>query len=151
MLIFGIIMYISLTHKITCLIMAFLMLFTSVGFSADVHFCKGEFKSFSLVGEASSCHTAKKSCPHHANMNVEDNNEKDCCTNEKFEVDDLDVDYNVFAEVELTDLQIQFVASLVYSLFTLTPPSSNTISPFPDNKVLLPPKDIYVLLERFLL
>jgi len=131
--------------------MAFLMFFASVGFSADVHFCKGEFKSFSLVGEASSCHTAKKSCPHHANMVTEDGHEKDCCTNEKFEVDDLDVDYNVSAEVELTDLQIQFVASLVYSLFTLTPPSSNTISPFPDNEVLLPSKDIYVLLERFLL
>ena len=144
-------MNLSVTYRITCLIMALLMLITSVGFSADVHFCKGEFKSFSFVGEASSCHTAKKSCPHHANMVVEDSNEKDCCTNEKFEVDDLDVDYNVSAEVELTDLQIQFVASLVYSIFTLTPPSSNTISPFPDNKVLLPSKDIYVLLERFLL
>jgi len=144
-------MNISGTYRITCLIMAFLMLFTSVGFSADVHFCKGEFKSFSLVGEASSCHTAKKSCPHHANMVTEDGNEKDCCTNQKFEVEDLDVDYNVSAEVELTDLQVQFVASLVYSLFTLAPPSDCTISPFPDNKDLLPARDIYVLLERFLL
>lgn len=131
--------------------MAFLMFFTSVGFSADVHFCKGEFKSFSFIGEASSCHTAKKSCPHHANMVVEDKSEKDCCSNQTFEVDDLDVDYNVSAEVELTDIQIQFVASFIHSFFLPTPPSRNTKSTFLDTKDLLPPRDIYVLLERFLI
>lgn len=141
----------SNTYRIICLVMAFLMFFTSVGFSADMHFCKGEFKSFSIIGEASSCHTTMKSCPHHANMIVEDSKENDCCTNEKFEVDELDADYNVSAAVELTELQIQFVASFVYSFITLSLPTSSTISPFPDNNDLLPSRDIYVLLERFLL
>lgn len=126
------------------------MFFTSVGFSADVHFCKGEFKSFSFIGEASSCHTAKTSCPHHVNMDIEEDVKKDCCTNQSFEIDDLDADYNVSAEVKLTDLQIQFVASFVYSFFSLSPPRVAT-STFLDTNDLLPPRDIYVLLERFLI
>jgi len=138
-------------HRIISLTLAIMMLFTSVGFSVDLHFCNGEFKSFSLIGEASSCHTAKKSCPHHANMIVEDDSAvKDCCTNQSFEVDDLDADYNVSAEVELTDLQIQFVASFVHSFFALSPPREVS-SDFLDTKDQLPPRDIYVLLERFLI
>lgn len=138
-------------YRIISFGLALVMLVTSVGLSADFHYCKGELKSFSLIGEAQSCHTAQKSCKHHADMEVSTDSEKDCCSNKTVEVEDLDSDFSVSPDLELTDLQIKFVASLVYSLFTLTPPSSNTISPFPDNKDLLPSKDIYVLLERFLL
>ena len=140
----------SALHRITALTLAFMMLITSVGFSADFHFCKGELKSFSLIGEASSCHTAKKSCPHHKNMVIEDKAEKDCCSNQSIEIDDLDTDYTVSADIELTDLEIKFVASYVYAFFTLVPPPV-VHSTFLDQKVLRPSRDIYVLLERFLL
>ena len=140
----------SVSHRIISLVMAILMLFTSVGFSADLHFCKGELKSFSVFGKAESCHTMKKSCSHHENMVVADTSEKDCCSNKTIEIDDLDTDFNVALDVELTDLQVKFVASFVCSFFSLSPPRV-VKSTFYDAFDPLPPMDIYVLLERFLI
>ena len=94
-------------YRITSLILAILMFFTSVGFSADFHFCKGELQSFSFLGEAESCHTVKKSCPNHVNMIITDSPKKDCCSNKTIEVDDLDIDFNVSPDVELTDIIVQ--------------------------------------------
>lgn len=140
----------SVSHRVTSLVLALLMLCTSIGFSADLHFCKGELKSFSLFGEAESCHTSKRSCPHHENMVISDNSEKECCSNKTIEIDDMDSDFNVAASVELADLQIKFVSSFVYSFFSLSPPRV-VKSTFYDAYDPLPPMDIYVLLERFLI
>ena len=137
-------------HRTTSLTLAILMLFTSVGFSADLHFCKGEFKSFSLFGKAESCHTVKKSCPHHSNKVVSDQSEKDCCSNKTIEFDDLDSDYNISIDAELTDIQLKFVTSFVCSFFSITP-NRVVKSSFLGPNDLLPPTDIYVLLERFLI
>ena len=126
------------------------MLCTSVGFSADLHFCKGELKSFSLFGKAESCHTVKKSCPHHANMVVIDQSEKDCCSNKTIELDDLDSDFNISIDAKLTDIQLKFVNSFIYSFFSIAP-TKVVKSSFLDPNDLWPPTDIYVLLERFLL
>ena len=63
-------------HRITALTMAFLMFFTSVGFSVDIHYCKGDLKSFSLIGEASACHQTKKTCPRHKEMESEEKSEE---------------------------------------------------------------------------
>ena len=137
-------------HRIISLILALVMLCTSVGFSADVHYCKGELKSFSLIGEATSCHTVRKSCPHHKMMKVDAEEKMDCCENHKLEVDDLDTDFTVAADVELTDLEFKFIASFVYSFFNLAPPQV-VKSTFLEKKALLPSMDIYVLLGRYLL
>lgn len=126
------------------------MLFTSVGFSADLHFCKGELQSFSFFGEAESCHAMKKSCPNHSNMVVSDKAEKDCCSNKTIEVDDLDTDFNVSPDAELTGLQLKFINSFVYSFFSLSPPRV-VKSSFLNTHATLPPMDIYVMLERFLI
>ena len=140
----------SALHRITSLTLAILMLFTSVGFSADLHFCSGELKSFSLFGEAESCHTVKKSCPHHANMVVSDKAEKNCCSNKSIEIDDLDTDFIVSADVKLTDFEVKFVASFVYTFFRLSPPRVVKFVLL-ETHDQLPPQDIYVLLERFLI
>jgi hypothetical protein len=137
-------------YRITSLILAILMFFTSVGFSADFHFCKGELQSFSFLGEAESCHTVKKSCPNHVNMIITDSPKKDCCSNKTIEVDDLDIDFNVSPDVELTDIQFKFVTSFVQSFFSLSPLKVEKSSLL-DTHDPLPPMDIYALLERFLI
>ena len=138
-------------HRITALTMAFLMFFTSVGYSVDFHYCKGDLKSFSLVGEASTCHGMTKTCPRHAEMQVEEKSENsNCCSNETIVIDDLDVDYNFSIEAELTDLQVKFVSAFVYTFNDFSLPKVEKIS-FLENHNPLPPMDIYVLLERFLI
>ena len=138
-------------HRLTALTLAILMFCTSVGFSVDLHYCKGGLKSFSFFGEAPSCHTSKKSCPHHESLQAEDDSEKkDCCNNETAEFDDLDEDFTLSAGIEFSELNIEFLASFIYSFSGVTFPivSSHTFLESNNNK---PPIDIYVLLERYLL
>ena len=138
-------------HRNTALILAFLMFFTSIGFSVDFHYCKGDLKSFSFIGKASACHQTKKACPRHKEMKSEEkSNDSKCCSNETVVVEDLDVDYNFSSDAELTDLQVKFVTDFVYTLNGLTLPNI-VKSDFPKTDDPLPPRDIYVLLERFLI
>ena len=62
----------SITYRIIALTMAFLMFFTSVGFTVDMHYCQGKLKTFNFFGKAKSCHEVgegMKDCPFHAQMN----------------------------------------------------------------------------------
>ena len=68
----------SSTYRLIALMMAFLMFFTSAGFTMDMHYCGGELKSVSFFGKAKTCHdmageneTPKKDCPHHKKMMAE--------------------------------------------------------------------------------
>lgn len=141
----------TVLHRIIALTLAFVMFFTSVGFSVDIHYCRGDLKSFSLIGEASTCHQAKKTCPSHKEMMSEETSEDSkCCSNKTVVVDDLDVDYDISPDVELTDLQVKFVTARVYTLNGFTFPEV-VKSDFPKTDDPLPPRDIYVLLERFLI
>jgi hypothetical protein len=140
----------SYPYRLFAASLAMLMFFTSLSFSADVHFCNGDFKSFSLVGEASSCHTAKKSCSHHKDIGIEKDSERDCCKNKTIKIDDLDKDFNLSAEMELTDLQIQFLIFFVPKFFFVASPIK-VKSDFPAMNDPLPSEDIYVLLGRFLI
>lgn len=137
-------------HRIIALVMAFLMFFTSAGFSVNVHYCKGELKSFSLIGEAESCHAAKKSCPHHAKMQIEEDKASDCCSNETVVVDDLDTDFNVAQNAEFTNFEIKFVTAFVYAFNNVTTQNVSKTSCF-ETYDPWPPRDIYVILERFLI
>ena len=91
------------TYRILALTMAFLMLFTSVGFSMDMHYCQGQLKSISLIGKAKNCHElqdvksdhckkAKKSC-NHSTDNISQKEAEGCCSNITVIVDELDEDF----------------------------------------------------------
>ena len=105
---------VTATYRTLALALALLMFFTSTGFSVDMHYCKGEFKSFSLFGKAKSCHADTKiTCPHHKNMTAE---KKDCCTNQRhtFRADqDLQQAQNV--DFALTKPLQNFVAAYIFT------------------------------------
>lgn len=44
-------------------LLLFPFLLGAVGFSVDMHFCKGELKTFALFGEAPSCHAQQQTTP----------------------------------------------------------------------------------------
>jgi len=144
-------MKVKSVHRITALTMALLMCFTSVGYSVDFHYCKGDLKSFSVVGEATTCHGTMKSCPRHVEMQIEEKSEdSSCCSNETIIIDNLDADFNVSPDVELTDIQVKFVSAFVYTFNDFSLPKVVKSSFFEKHNPL-PPRDIYVLLERFLI
>lgn len=79
------------TYRFLAVTLAGLLLVTSTGVAADLHFCGGELKGFSLLGEAKSCHeqeavAARPAC-HQAAHNeslpaAADACQQDCCHNE---------------------------------------------------------------------
>ena len=106
-------------HRIFALSMAFLMLGVSAGFSADFHYCQGEFKNFALYKKAKSCHelaAMKASCHmssdektscHSAKVKCSGEEKEGCCTNDTVLVQ-LDVDFG-FGAIDLdTTIDSQF-------------------------------------------
>ncbi len=143
-------MIVNKTYRITTLTMALLMFFSSVGFSIDFHYCKGEFKSLSLIGKAKSCHEGKKVCRHHTkdqNISKKDNN---CCSNNELQVQSWDKDFTQVAAVEFSDLSFKIEHLSIITLSYTSPPKV-VRSTFLKDFSLSPPMDIYVLLERFLI
>lgn len=101
------------------------------------------------MGEAKSCHAKMSQCPRHSA--VDDSADKsDCCSNKNVQVDELDSDYNTSPSVELTDKEVQFAASFVLSYVVSLPTVPAEINDY-KKEVPIVSRDIYVLLERFLL
>ena len=102
--------------RIISLSLAILIGFTSIGYSADLHFCKGNLKSMAFFGTAKSCHEmAMKASCHHKKESIpnsetcSDETEKDCCKNEKvtdnFEYDGVSILQEYITETVPLDLE----------------------------------------------
>ena len=144
-------------YRTTALLMAFLMFFTSVGFSIDMHFCRGQLKSVNLLGKAKSCHVvgaAMKNCPHHQQAQTAVNKtikKKDCCENQlKYFHLDQDQQQNTasFSLSSLSSLQFIVVNLSTYSSTSFSNQEVTT------DHLYKPPvlfRDIPVLFANFLL
>lgn len=148
------------TYRIIALTMAFLMFFTSVGFTVDMHYCQGELKTFNFFGKAKSCHEmgqGMKDCPFHAQMKQanksEDStiNKKGCCSNKTLNFQyDQDQQYQVDNAVVISPQLEYFVIAFVEVFINSSVVETNKPS-FALYKPPLIPRDIYVLLETYLL
>ena len=134
------------------------MLLSSTGFSIDLHCCQGQLKSFSLFGEAKSCHSQtdqghckqkKKTC-HAAFSSQNEASKKDCCSNKTIKVEKSD-DVKI-ETAEIPPFQVKFFTAFV-QVFLLK-------KKIDLNKVIIPHlnyvppllnKDIPVLIQSFLL
>ena len=147
-------------YRVTALILAFLMFFTSVGFSVDMHYCQGNLKSFSLLGKAKNCHEMAKgmaNCPHHQKMAEKEPlnpgcslDKKDCCQN-KLQHFQSDEDQKMQSANFELNLQLQsFIVAFTVAFFVDTFIESDHPA-FALYKSPLIPRDIPVLFESFLL
>lgn len=146
----GILRFISLT-------LSMVMLVTSVGFAVDMHYCKGELKSFSFVGKAKTCHemmTTAPACPMHAKMAKDENgtcssDKKNCCENEVIYVQSDQDQMPGFSLVLDKSVQ-QFVVAFVFGFLQSDFTQLDTISG-QDYQPPLLLRDIPVLIQSFLL
>ena len=150
----------SITYRTIAFSMAFLMFFTSVGITVDMHYCNGKLKTFSFFGKAKSCHDIGEGmidCPFHCKMklaNKSDSNnfsKKDCCSNKTLYLQsDQDqqnqVDNAVVVSQQLQQFAIVFVAIVLNTSVLETEKPSYALYRPP-----LIPMDIYVLLETYLI
>ena len=85
-----------LSIKLVALFLCFLMVFSSIGLSIDIHICQGSIKSVSFFGNKATCEMMKndaKNKSFHCKMSkskhcakMGSKKQKDCCHNEKIEV-----------------------------------------------------------------
>jgi hypothetical protein len=89
--------------RIISILLIPMMLFASVGYAVDFHYCQGNLKSFSFAGKAASCHNAVadksvKTCPFHSADQLANSGislEKTaCCQNETLQFHS-DIDQNL--------------------------------------------------------
>ena len=150
----------SITYRIIALTMAFLMFFTSVGFTVDMHYCQGKLKTFNFFGKAKSCHDmgeGMKDCPFHAQMNETNKSEgstiskKGCCSNKTLHFQS-DQDHQLqTADFVVTKQLKQFVIAYVSVFLGEDFDLKREVIAFARYKPPLIPRDIPVLHQAFLL
>lgn len=142
-------MQISKKYRILSLLMAFLMAFSSVGYSVNLHYCQGSLKGFSLFGKAKSCHESRTQCPNHK-QTMTTAQENDCCSNKTLSVDNLD-ELSLFSDIPgLWNNNISYIINL------FSASESDMSLPQTESMVLLRPpplynRHIYILYETLLL
>ncbi|WP_235297615.1 HYC_CC_PP family protein [Portibacter marinus] len=132
--------------------LAILMFSTSMGFSMDVHFCQGKLKSVAFFSEAKTCHETMVQCPRHGMMKVSvPSKDKDCCSNQSVEMDQLDADFNLSSSLQLTEDTEIFIAAFIQTFFTDLNSIKVPKTIPPNHYFALLDRDIYALNEAFLL
>ena len=146
------------TYRPIALLMALLLLTSSVSFAVDMHFCKGELKSISFWGKAPSCHeqvAAKVSCHHHRKMMAEKGEaaleKSNCCDNRTVQVEaDHERQTQTAMELELNPSLQYFLMAYTVSLLPAED-IARTLAPYLNYKPPLILRDIPVLNQSFLL
>lgn len=142
--------------------MALLMLLVSTGFSIDFHFCQGQLKSFSLVGEAASCHNEDKesTCAQGkmachatsmANQGESGTCDKGCCSNIQFELSSIDeTDQKIVIETSVLPSNKALSAIIPTTILWLGALSKH-IHPYLNYRPPILDKQIILLIQSFLL
>ncbi|HDZ07383.1 hypothetical protein LCGC14_0118780 [marine sediment metagenome] len=135
----------KLVHKFISVIMAVVVLLTTMSFSIDMHYCGDMLVDFSIVEQVKSCgmEKVKTDCD---NLNF---TQKSCCTDTQLIVEGAD---NMKASFDQLSFEQQiFITSFTYSYINLFAGiDSNTIS----LKYYSPPfvkQDVQVLHQLFLI
>lgn len=92
--------------QLCALVLAVMVLISSKSYTIDFHYCQGQLKSFSILGEAKNCHEMASKMPscHHKKNNLENSRscaeeDNNCCNNELVHVESdfnkqiLNIDY----------------------------------------------------------
>lgn len=148
----------SLSHRITAISMALLMMLSSTGFSMDVHYCQGQIKSISFFGKAKSCHEkqetspchqTKKSC-HHNEDGVSKTEKDNCCHNETVVIEKSDLDATATQIATVQDIQLDFIAAFI-AVYVFNYSVQTDYRPYAQYKPPLPDRDVQVLYQTFLI
>ena len=97
-------------HKITSLFMAFVVFFSTMSFTIDMHFCGDTLVDSSIFKKARTCEMEMQKTKATSECSI---TKKDCCSDEQIIIEGQDELKISFDELSL-DQQF-FVASFVYS------------------------------------
>ncbi len=143
--------------------MAVLMLFSTVGFSMDIHYCGGEIDNVAFYSKADECKMMKKgtenklpSCHQtkektcHTNSNGQSFSKKSCCDNQTITLQSL-TDSEISNSFEIANVDLTFVTVFILSNFNLFDVDNNQSIEFFDYSPPLLKQDVTVLHQVFLI
>lgn len=135
-------------HPAGAVLMALLVLFSTLSFSMDMHFCGGRLVDFSLFEKAESCGMMPEAADVPGDCLVGKAG-MDCCSDVRILVEGQE-DFKVSFDQLTVDQQF-FITSFVYAYYSLFEATEN--SPRKDWGYAPPPliQDVQVLYQTFLI
>ena len=133
-------------HKIVSILMSFVVLFSTMSFTIDLHYCGDTLMDTAIFQKAKTCGMEIQKTATSSDCSKA---KKDCCKEEQIFVEGQD-ELKISFEKLSFDQQI-FVASFVYSfenLFEYFEENAHTFSEYPPPLIV---KSIYKLDETYLI
>jgi len=135
----------KLIHKIMSLSMAIVVLFSTMSFTMDMHFCGGTLMDTAIFQQVKTCGMEMEN-PLTEGCSV---TKKSCCSDEQVVLDGQD-ELQLHAE-QITLEQQVFIASFVYSYINLFESVDKKKTAFEAYKPPLVDKEIFKLDETYLI
>lgn len=136
----------SIFHKIVSVFMAILVMFTTMSFTIDMHYCGETLVDYSLTQSAHSCGMDMEVPTSDCEIQVL---EDSCCTDKQVLIEGQDELKHSFDTLSLE--QQNFVASFFYSYINLFEDLDSNIIPFRDYNPPFLIRDIQKLHETYLI
>ena len=132
-------------HKIMSFLMAFIVLFSTMSFTVDMHYCGDTLVETAIFQKAKGCGMEMES-PSTEGCSIM---KKDCCSDEQIFIDGQDELQLSFEKISFE--QQQFIASFVYTYINLFEGLSENVIPNQDYSPPLVKRDIQALYEVYLI
>ncbi|WP_271393818.1 HYC_CC_PP family protein [Aequorivita sinensis] len=136
----------SIFHKIVSVFMAILVMFTTMSFTIDMHYCGETLVDYSLTQSAHSCGMDMEVPTSDCEIQIP---EDSCCTDKQVLIEGQDELKHSFDTLSLE--QQNFVASFFYSYINLFEDLDANIIPFRDYNPPFLIRDIQKLHETYLI
>ncbi len=132
-------------HKIMSLLMAFVVLFSTLSFTVNMHYCGDTLMDTAIFHKAETCGMEMEN-PSSKDCSI---TKKSCCSDEQLVVDGQD-------ELQLSLDKISFeqqifIASFVYTYINLFEGTNENVSSYQDYKPPLVIRQIFKLDETYLI
>lgn len=136
-------------NKILAIIIAFIVIFSSLSFTVEKHICMDEVTDISFFTEADSCGMQGDECEQDTSEKTNSFNEKDCCNTVDELIPGNQIEQPAIDSFEID--QVQFIVTYTYTYLNLFEENKDVI---PFTVYSSPPivdKDILVLYQIFLI
>ena len=132
-------------HKIMSFLMAFVVLFSTMSFTINMHYCGGNLVETAIFHKAKGCGMEMEK-PSTEGCSI---TKKNCCDDKQLVIegqDDLKLQFD-----KLTFEQQQFVASFVYNYINLFEGLDKNVSSYEEYKPPLVIRQLYKIDETYLI
>ena len=135
----------QLVHKIVCLAMAFVVLFSTMSFTMNMHYCGDTLVETAIFHKAKGC-GMEMDKPSTEGCSI---TKKNCCDDKQLAIEGQD---ELQLQVDkITFEQLVFIASFVHTYINLFESLDNNISSYEEYKPPLVVRQIFKIDETYLI